>query len=59
VENAIEYFLDMVSRRRSGEKLAGFQVERLDFRPRDPEGFTAGLERNGPKAVREFTAAFE
>jgi hypothetical protein len=59
VENAIEYLLGVVDRRRSGERVAGFQVERLDFRTRDVEGFMAGLERNGPKAVREFTAAFD
>ena len=59
VENAIEYFMGVVNRRRAGERMADFQVERLDFRTRDPDGFTAGLERNGPKAVREFKAAFE
>jgi hypothetical protein len=58
VENAIEYFMGAVNRRRAGERMADFQVERLDFRTRDPDGFTAGLERNGPKAVREFKAAF-
>jgi len=59
IENAIEYFLEALSRRRLGERLAGFQVERLDFRTRDPDGFTRGLERNGPKALREFKAAME
>jgi hypothetical protein len=59
VENAIEYFMGVVNRRRAGERMADFQVERLDFRTRDPNGFTTGLERNGPKAVREFKAAFE
>jgi hypothetical protein len=59
VENAIEYFMGVVNRRRAGERMADFQVERLDFRTSDPDGFAAGLERNGPKAVREFKAAFE
>jgi hypothetical protein len=59
VENAIEYFMGVVNRRRAGERMANFQVERLDFRTRDPNGFATGLERNGPKAVREFKAAFE
>ncbi len=58
VENAIEYFLDVNERRRSGERLAPFQVERVDFRTQDREAFYRGLERNGPKAMREFREAF-
>ncbi|MBI5291361.1 MAG: hypothetical protein HY872_05735 [Chloroflexi bacterium] len=58
VENAIEYFLNVLERRRSGERLAPFLVERLDFRIQDQAKFYKGLERNGPKAVREFRAAF-
>ncbi len=58
VENAIQYFLDVGERRRSGERLAPFAVERLDFRESDPAAFFRGLERNGPKAVREFQQAF-
>lgn len=57
VENAIEYFLGVVDRRRSGEQMVPFQVERLDFRTRNVAGFMAGLERNGPKAVKEFNSA--
>jgi hypothetical protein len=59
VENAIRYFLEVVDRRRSGERLAPFRVERLDFRNQDTEAFFRGLERNGPKAVREFRKAFD
>ena len=59
VENAIQYFLEVTTRRRSGERVVGFQVERLDFRSRDQDGFMAGLARNGPKAVREFSTAFD
>jgi hypothetical protein len=58
VQNAVEYFLDVTERRRSGERAAPFRVERLDFRRQDQEGFYKGLERNGPKAVREFREAF-
>ncbi len=58
IANAVEYFLDVVVRRRTGERLAPFHVERLDFRHQDREGFYAALERNGPKAVREYRAAF-
>lgn len=58
VENAIQYFLDVVNRRRSGERLAPFRVDRLDFRTQDQDGFHRGLARNGPKAVREYREAF-
>jgi hypothetical protein len=58
VENAVEYFLDVVARRRGGARLAPFHVERLDYRTQDQAAFYRGLERNGPKAVREFREAF-
>ncbi len=58
VQNAIEYFLDGVERRKAGSRLAPFHVERLDFRDQDRDAFYAGLERNGPKAVEEFRKAF-
>jgi hypothetical protein len=57
VANALDYFLDVTERRRAGGRLAPFRVERLDFRNRDMDAFYNGLERNGPKAVREFRAA--
>ena len=59
VENAIRYFLEAVGRRRGGERLAPFRVERIDFRRQDAEAFYQGLERNGPKAVREYGEAFQ
>lgn len=58
VENAVEYFVDVTRRRRSGERLAPFLVERLDYRRQDQDAFYEGLARNGPKAVREFRDAF-
>ncbi len=58
VENALDYFVDVSQRRRDRERLAPFHVERLDYRNADREAFYAGLERNGPKAVREFREAF-
>jgi hypothetical protein len=58
VANALDYFLDVLKRRRSKERLAPFRVERLDYRNQDREQFYAGLARNGEKAVREFRAAF-
>lgn len=59
VESAIRYFLDVIDRRRDGARLAPFRVQRLDFRKQDREGFYRGLERNGPKAVREYSEAFQ
>jgi hypothetical protein len=58
VANAVEYFLNVLERRRGGERLAPFRVERLDYRTQDQAAFYAGLERDGPKAVREFRKAF-
>ena len=58
IENALSYFLQVSNRRRSGERMAPFHVERLDFRIQDRDAFYEGLERNGPKAVRNSRAAF-
>jgi hypothetical protein len=49
--------LNVVRRRRERQRLVPFRVERLDFRASDTEAFYAALERNGPKAVREFREA--
>ena len=58
VSNAIDYFLHVVERRRNKERLAPFHVERIDYRDQDREAFYKGLERNGPKAVKEYSEAF-
>jgi len=58
VENAIQYFSQIPSRRRAGERLAPFHVERLDYRNQEREQFYKALERNGPRAVEEFKKAF-
>ena len=58
VENAVAYLLQVIDRRRSGERMVGFHVERLDYRQQDRAAFYRGLERNGPKAVREYREAF-
>ena len=58
VASAIDYFLAIPARRRAGERLAPFHVERLDYRNQDRDAFYKGLERDGPKAVREFREAF-
>lgn len=58
VANALTYFTAVKKRRREGIRLAPFRVERQDYRTVDPQGFEEGLKRNGPKALREFRAAF-
>lgn len=58
IANAIEYLLEVAGRRRAGERMVPFRVERLDYRKKDRQMFDKGLERNGPKAVREFFEAF-
>lgn len=58
VANALEYFTDIQARRSNRERLAPFHVERLDYRSADHDAFIKGLERSGPKAVREFREAF-
>lgn len=58
VENTLHYYLEVLDRRRSGEKMVPFQVERIDYRQSDKDKFYQGLERNGPKAVKEFREAF-
>lgn len=58
VANALDYLLQVITRRRSGARLAPFRVERLDYREQDRAAFYAGLERNGSKAVDEFRTAF-
>jgi hypothetical protein len=56
---ALEYLLDVQSRRREGARLAPFYAEVQGFRWIDRAGFDAGLARNGPKALAEYHAAQE
>ena len=58
VENAIQYFMDVNVRRKSGEKVVGFRVERMDYRKRDREEFLHVLELAGPQAVQDFADTF-
>lgn len=58
VENAIQYFSQIPQRRKAGERLAPFHVERLDYRNQERDQFYKALERNGQKAVNEFRKAF-
>ncbi len=58
VENALVYFTGISDRRRAGERLAPFNVQRLDYRNQDREAFYQDLARSGPKAVEEFRKVF-
>ena len=58
VEKMISELVEVNQRRRNRERLTPFEVEKLDFRIIDREGFYKGLARNGPKAVKEFDEAF-
>ena len=58
VANTLDYFLEVFDRRRTGERLAPFHVERLDYRESDREAFYRRLAENGEKAVKEFRMAF-
>lgn len=59
VANMLDYLVQVVQRRRGGERLAPFRVERVDYRNVDRDAFYAGLARSGPKAVTEFDNAFK
>ncbi len=54
----IDYVLSLKNRRREGERIVPFKVERLDYRTQDHDGFQKGLAMSGPKAVKEFSEAF-
>ncbi len=58
VRNSLEYLLDVVKRRKAGEFLSPFTVERLDYRESDRVAFYQRLAENGPKAVEEFRKVF-
>ena len=57
VANAIDFFLNVASQRKK-EPLVPFNGERLDYRKNDRAAFYTGLERNGPKTLKEFQEAF-
>jgi hypothetical protein len=56
VRTAIEGVARLGELRRRGGRLAPFWSERLGFRVIDQAAFNAGLERNGPQAVADFSA---
>lgn len=57
VASALEYLEKTRELRSKGIRVAPLQIERMDYRFVDQEAFYRGLERNGPKALREFQEA--
>jgi len=58
VENALEYLIGVIERRRAGKRLVPFSVQRLDYREKDIDAFYNRLAENGQRAVKEFQSAF-
>lgn len=50
-------FLERERAQPSGLGYAPFNTEQLELRRRDGDAFQRGLQRNGPRAVREFARA--
>ena len=59
IRAALHYLLEVQERRLPGARLAPFYAELHGFRWVDDPAFEAGLQRNGPKASREFREAME
>lgn len=58
VTRMLDYLLTVGERRKSGERLSPFLVERVDYRVQDTDGFYEGLARNGQQAVDDFMTTF-
>jgi hypothetical protein len=60
IRSALRDLLETVEQRKASRKVySAFHVERLEYRPNDPQAFVDGLKRNGPKAVAEWNAQVE
>ena len=60
VHSAAVDLLGIVARRKKDRAVYGsFHVQRLEYRPNNPQGFVDGLKRNGPRAVAEWDAQVE
>lgn len=57
VKFALDYLLSVAEREREGTAIEPFYAELRGFRWEDVAGFAAGLQYNGPRAVREFRDA--
>lgn len=58
IASALDYYLDVATRRRAKQGLTGFNVKRLDYRERDPQRFFEVLAKSGEDAVQQFEAMF-
>ena len=59
IQWAVQYIQDSRARRREGFHLAPFYTEIVGYRWNDPANVRAGLERAGPKAVKDYDRAME
>lgn len=59
VRAMLQMLMALPARRRSGVRIAPFEVQRVEWREADRERFHEGLVRSGPKAVEEFEKAFD
>lgn len=57
IETALQYTLGSRARRREGLHLAPFYAELVGYRWSSPAKIREGLERAGPKAVKDFERA--
>lgn len=58
VSDTLDYFLSIPERRKKGERLSPFRVERIEYRQQDYAAFYAALRRNGKQAVDDFATEF-
>lgn len=55
IRNAIQHLFEATERRRKLKlPFVPYNVQRMEYRPRDQEAFMNALARNGEKAVEEF-----
>lgn len=58
VVETLAYLLKIPERRRLGERLSPFLVERIEYRQQDYDAFYVALRRNGEQAVDDFAREF-
>jgi hypothetical protein len=58
VVNTLDYLLNIPERRKQGERLSPFLVERVEYRQQDYSAFYGALRRNGQQAVDDFITEF-
>ena len=58
VKEQLDLLMGLGERRRAGQRISPYRVERMEYREIDRDGFYQGLELAGPKAVEEFRNEF-